>query len=75
MSWEVKNLCNLLNVIFSDAVGHEVDKLRKEKCCGCEVNHPSQRRHECLIMVAENCHFVFKNLFLIFFLKFEIFIK
>ena len=26
-------------------------------------------------MVAESCHFVFKNLFLIFFLKFEIFIK
>ena len=48
--WEIKNLCNLLNAIFSEAVGHEVDKLRQEKCCGSEVNHPSQRRHECLMM-------------------------
>ena len=52
--WEIQNLCNLLNVIFSEAVAHEVDKLRKEKCCGCEVNHPSQRRHECLMMSEED---------------------
>ena len=51
--WEIENLCNLLNAIFSEAVGHEVDKLRQEKCCGCEVNHPSQRRHECLMMSEE----------------------
>ena len=51
--WETKNLCNLLNAIFSEAVGHEVDKLRQEKCCGCEVNHLSQRRHECLMMSEE----------------------
>ena len=50
---EIENLCNLLNAIFSEAVGHEVDKLRQEKCCGCKVNHPSQRRHECLIMSEE----------------------
>ena len=52
--WEIQNLCYLLNVIFSEAVAHEVDKLRKEKCCGCEVNHPSQRRHECLMMLEED---------------------
>ena len=51
--WEIENLCNLLNAIFSEAVGHEVDKLRQEKCCGCEVNHPRQRRHECLMMSEE----------------------
>ena len=51
--WEIENLCNLLNAIFSEAVGHEVDKLRQEMCCGCKVNHPSQRRHECLILSEE----------------------
>ena len=51
--WEIDNLCNLLNAIFSEAVGHDVETLRQEKCCGCEVNHPSQRRHECLMMSEE----------------------
>ena len=32
------------------AVGHEVDKFHQEKCCGCKVNHPSQRRHERLMI-------------------------
>ena len=50
---EIQNLCILLNAIFSEAVGHEVNKLRQEKCCGCEINHPSQRRHECLMMSEE----------------------
>ena len=53
MPWEIQNLCNLLNAIFSEVVGHEVNKLLQEKCCGCEVNHPSQRRHECLMMSEE----------------------
>ena len=33
---------NLLNVIFSEAVGHEVDKLRKKVLW-------LERRHECLM--------------------------
>ena len=41
--WEIKNLCYLLNAIFSEAVGHEVDKLRQEKCCCFEINHPSKK--------------------------------
>ena len=48
--WEVKNLCNLMNAIFSEAIDNQVNKLRKEKCCGCIVDHPSQKRHECLMM-------------------------
>ena len=51
--WEIRNLCNLMNVIFSEAVDCEVQKLRKEKCCGCEVNHPSQRRHDCIMTSEE----------------------
>ena len=51
--WEIRNLCNLMNAIFSEAVDCQVHKLRKEKCCGCEVNHPSQKRHDCLMMSEE----------------------
>ena len=51
--WEIQNLCNLLNAIFSEVVGHKVNKLCQEKCCGCEVNHPSQSRHECLMISEE----------------------
>ena len=45
--------CNLMNAIFSQVVDHRVHELRKEKCCGCKIDHPSQRRHNCLMMTEE----------------------
>ena len=51
--WEVEYQCNLMNAIFSQTVNRRVGELRKERCCGCEVNHPSQRRHDCLMMTEE----------------------
>jgi hypothetical protein len=39
-----------MNAIFSEAIDSQVNKLRKEKCWGCIVDHPSQKRHECLMM-------------------------
>ena len=51
--WEVTHQCNLMNAIFSQVVNHRVQELRKEKCCGCEIDHPSQRRHECIMMSEE----------------------
>ena len=51
--WEVEYQCNIMNAIFSQTVNLRVGELRKERCCGCEVNHPSQRRHECLMMTEE----------------------
>ena len=51
--WEVKQQCNLINAIFSQVVNHHVQELRTKKCCGCEVNHPSQRRHDCIMMTDE----------------------
>ena len=51
--WEVNQRCNLMNAIFSQVVNQRVQELRKEKCCGCKVDHPSQRRHECLTMSEE----------------------
>ena len=53
VAWEVNQQCNLMNAIFSQVVNHHVQKLRKEKCCGCEVDHPSQRRHDCIMMTEE----------------------
>ena len=50
MPWEVRNLCYLMNAIILQAVDKEVNKLRKELCCGCKVDHPSQRRHDCIMM-------------------------
>ena len=51
--WEIKNQCDLMNTIFLDAIEHQLQQIRKEKCRGCEVNHPSQRRHECIMMSEE----------------------
>ena len=51
--WEVNQQCNLMNALFSQVVNQRVQELRKEKCCGCKVNHPSQRRHDCLMMGEE----------------------
>jgi hypothetical protein len=47
---ERKNLCILLDAILLDLVADQIKQLRTEKCCGCKVNHPSQNRHECLMM-------------------------
>ena len=51
--WEVNQQCNLMNAIFSQVVNQRVQELQKEKCCGCKVDHPSQRRHDCLMMSEE----------------------
>ena len=37
-SSEVKNLCDLMNAIFAEAVSSEVRKLCAEKCKGCELD-------------------------------------
>ena len=52
-SHEVKHLCGLMDAIFSEAVSDEIAKIRKEKCCDCKVDHPSQRTHECLMLTLE----------------------
>ena len=51
--WEVTHQTNLMNVIFSQCIDLRVQQLRKEKCCGCEIDHPSQRQHDCLMMSDE----------------------
>ena len=51
--WEVTEQTNLMNAILSQCVDLRVEKLRKEKCYGCEIEHPSQRQHDCLMMSNE----------------------
>ena len=43
-SSDYKRLFSLLEAIYAEAVAREVDKLTKERCCGCEYDHPSQRQ-------------------------------
>ena len=42
-----------MNAIFWQVVNQRGQELQKEKCCGCKIEHPSQRRHECLMMTEE----------------------
>ena len=31
----------------------EIERLCEENCCGCKIDHPSQRQHDCLMLSAE----------------------
>ena len=44
---------NLLEGIYANGVAQEVERLCVESCNGCQVGHPSQRQHDCL-MTNEN---------------------
>ena len=41
---------NLLEGIYANAVAQEVERFCVESCNGCQVGHPSQRQHDCLMM-------------------------
>ena len=49
-SSDYKKLFSLLEAIYAEAVAREVGKLTKERCCGCEYDHPSQRQHDCIML-------------------------
>ncbi|CAB4013601.1 Hypothetical predicted protein [Paramuricea clavata] len=53
VSYEVKNVCDLMNAVFFEAVVCEIRRLLKEKCPGCEVDHPNQRRHDYIMLSDE----------------------
>ncbi|CAB4034266.1 Hypothetical predicted protein, partial [Paramuricea clavata] len=44
---------SLASISFSISVVCEIRRLLKEKCPGCEVDHPSQRRHDCIMLSDE----------------------
>ncbi|CAB4044380.1 Hypothetical predicted protein, partial [Paramuricea clavata] len=53
VSYEVKNVCDLMNAVFLEVAVCENRRLLKEKCPSCEINHPSQWRHECIMLSDE----------------------
>ena len=52
-SVDYQKLCKLLEAIIAWAVSDEIEKLSKERRCGCEYDHPSERRHDCLMLTLE----------------------
>ena len=52
-SVDYQKFCKLLETIIACAVSDEIEKLSKERCCGCEYDHPSQRQHDCLMLTVE----------------------
>ncbi|CAB4037587.1 Hypothetical predicted protein [Paramuricea clavata] len=48
VSYEVNNVCHFMNAV----VVCETQRLLKEKCPACEVDHPSQR-HDCIMLSDE----------------------
>ena len=53
VSVDCQKFCKLLETIIAWAVSDEIEKLSKERCCGCEYDHPSQRQHDCLMLTVE----------------------
>ena len=47
---EYQKQFSLLEAIFANAVASEINQLCQEYCCGCKIDHPSQRQHDCLMM-------------------------
>ena len=35
---------------FAEVIEDVIEQKKKESCAGCEIEHPSQRRHDCLMM-------------------------
>jgi hypothetical protein len=50
---EGKASVHLLEAIYIHAIQNEVNKICADNCYGCEVGHPSQRNHDCLMMEDE----------------------
>ena len=48
-----QQLDRILKEEYFDALQKEFKKVREENCDGCLVDHPSQRRHDCLMMDPE----------------------
>ena len=47
---EYQKQFSLLEAIFADAVASEINQLCQAYCCGCKIDNPSQRQHDCFMM-------------------------
>ena len=50
---EGKAFVHFLEVIYIHAIQNEVNKICEVYCYGCEVGHPRQGNHDCLMMEDE----------------------
>ena len=50
---EYQKLFSLIEIIYTRAVFTEIERLCEEHCCGCKIDHPSQRQRDCLMLTAE----------------------
>ena len=48
-----QKLFPLIEAIYGEALMREVQRFCRERCCGCKIDHPSQRQHDCLMLTDE----------------------
>ena len=48
-----QKLFALIETIYTEALMREVQRFCRERCCGCKIDHPSQRQHDCLMLTDE----------------------
>ena len=46
-------ISNIFHLVYADECVEPIYAERKKQCYGCEVNHPSQRQHDCLMLTEE----------------------
>ena len=42
-----QKLFRVIETIYTEALLRELQRFCKERCCGCKIDHPSQRQHDC----------------------------
>ena len=50
---EYQKMFPLIEVIYTHVVFTEIERFCEENCCGCKIDHPSQRQHDCLMLTEE----------------------
>ena len=45
---------SIFHLVFADLCADYVYEERTKKCYGCEIDHPSQTHHDCLMMSDED---------------------
>ena len=50
---DYQKLVPLVEAIYINALAVEVNRLCIKHCGGCDISHPSQREHDCMMMLEE----------------------
>ena len=49
LSPQLKQMESLLDILTAEKTMHKIEKLTKDLCHGCFIDHPSQTQHSCLM--------------------------